>query len=74
MNQKTFNYLGSTIHELRRVTVVSNYNDCRNLDLLIQNFISIQQLLTNDKVSPCSAKHLSILEKEAEYFLARCGK
>ena len=74
MNQKTFNNLGSTIHELRRVTVVSNYNDCRNLDLLIQNFISIQQLLTNDKVSPCTVKHLSILEKEAEYFLARYAR
>ncbi len=38
---------------------------------LIQNLFSIQQMLADGIESTKSAKHLSLCEKEADYFLRR---
>lgn len=74
MNENTITNIGNKIHKLRSVTATNNYNDNRNLDLLVQNLMSIQQMLINDKEFTESAKYLSVLEKEIEYFLTRYTK
>ena len=71
MNEKILNQIGSRIYQLRSVTVVDNYSDIRNLDLLVQNFMSIQQVIISNIEVKKSNKYLSVLEKEAQYYLTR---
>ena len=65
------NNIGSKINKLRSVTVTNHYSDSCNLDLLVQDLMSIQRMLINDKEFTKSTKYLSVLEKETEYFLSR---
>ncbi len=74
MNENLINSLGSKIHKLRTITVVNNNGDSRNLDLLVQNLISIQQVLKNEKESSKNTKYLNLFEKEADHFLRRYSK
>ena len=74
MNEKIINDIGNKIYKLRGVTVTNNYSDNRNLDLLVQNLMSVQRMLINDNKFTKSTKYLSVLEKETEYFLTRYGK
>ena len=71
MSENIINNIGSNIHKLRAVTITNNYSDNRNLDLLIQNLMSIQQMIMNDNILSEINQHLSILDKETKYFLAR---
>ena len=71
MHEKIINQIGGRIHQLRSVIVVDNYMDTRNLDLLVQNFMSIQQVIINNIEVKKSTKYLSVLEKEAQYYLTR---
>ena len=74
MNENIINKLGSQIHKLRAITVSNNHSDDRNLDLLVQNLMSIQQMIIDEMALSKVNQHLSILEKEAKYFLTRYGE
>jgi len=71
MHENFINNIGNKINKLRSVTVTNNYYDSRNLDLLVQDLMSIQRMLINDKEFTKDTKFLSVLEKETEYFFTR---
>jgi len=71
MKNEIITEIGEKIHKLRSVIIMNNYSDSRNLDILVQNLILVQRMLIkNDKVKN-GTKCLSLLEKEAEYFLLK---
>ncbi len=74
MNENLINDIGNKVHKLRSVTVTNNYSDRYNLDLLVQNLMTLQRVLINNKQNIQNDKQLAILDKEIKYFLTRYSK
>ncbi|RLA79096.1 MAG: hypothetical protein DRG78_13635 [Epsilonproteobacteria bacterium] len=71
MNEYMLSKIKNNIYELRKVFISGNYIDDCNLDLLVQNFMLLQEIMASDVELFKVNKYLRILEKETEYFLAK---
>ena len=74
MRTNVINEIENYIHTLRGVSITNNYNDHYNLNLLMQNFMLLKQILAKNEEFTKATHLLSVMKNEMKNLLARHSK